>query len=143
MGEHEVVEVSFDPARVTLERLVRFARGKEGGWSVFGVDDRQCEEVAAWTDATVDPATARRPDKDPKYYLGRTAWRHVPMTEAQAVRVNATIRAERHLEFVSPRQRELFAFIEAHPKRTWPVVIDRGLAAWSSVTKVRAAKPPK
>ncbi len=138
MGPREVVEVKFDPKVTSYEKIAKTVRAKGSGWSVHPLDDAQCKSAGdIWGRDVAKVSGKLRADKDPKYYLGRTELRHVPMTEAQAVRINARLRNGVSVELLSPRQRELLADVRAHPKAGWPVVIDKGLAAWDAVEAVR------
>ena len=136
----EVVEVGFDPKVVSYEELVRRVFGKAGeGWSVLPCDDEQQSVAERVFEKELEPHRAElRDDKDPKYYLSRTELKHLPMTEAQAVWINARLEAEERDEALSPRQRALLAEVRAHPKAKWPNLIGAGLEGWSRIESVRS-----
>lgn len=111
----EVVEVEFDPTRVNYASLVTSARGFECASRVFARTDSQAEVAAK----IVPAATQRsdddiRPDGEPKYYLSRTPYRAIPMTDLQAARVNARIGDGKSPDnLLSPRQLALLAKVRA------------------------------
>ncbi|MEZ5963783.1 MAG: hypothetical protein R3F56_08050 [Planctomycetota bacterium] len=125
-----MVDVRFDPTVMPFADLLARARRKD------------CAHIV-WTDDAAARAAARvEPDREPKYRLRGTRWRHVPMTPLQALRANAAaarkdddgIRA-----LLSPRQVALERRIAAAPDLAWPVVVDLPLPeAWSQVDAVAA-----
>lgn len=117
----EIVEVEFDPNKISYSTLVQKAKTFKCANSVFARSDAQQKEAkkfvgssAIRTDETI------RPDKEPKYYLSKTAYRYVPMTALQAVRVNAAIGHRKDPDsFLSPSQVELLQLIKRHPSAKW------------------------
>lgn len=144
VGELEVVDVKFDPAVVSYTSLLDLAKKHQCASKVYTHSDVQLQVAKA---AVGDSAEAFkepvRPDKEPKYYLLQTPYKHVPMTSVQACRVNAAIgRKEDPNAFLSPRQRSMFMLAEESPKRAWPVVAGDGdiAAAWAKVISVAAQR---
>ncbi len=118
----EVVRVTFDPSVVTYESLVQHAKKRGCISPVFTRNDAQ-QRLAQSIVATA----ARRSDKDirwvkdNKYQLSRTPLRFVPMTRAQAARINADV--SRADEWLSPLQKRLLKQVRAHPTAAWPIQI--------------------
>ena len=80
-----------------------------------------------------------RPDKDPKYYLAQSPLKFVPMTELQAMRVNAELGAKKDgLGWLSPRQKELLVAIQKSPDAGWPVALGAEdiVVAWDRAQKI-------
>jgi hypothetical protein len=128
----EVVEVEFDPEALPFARLVELAERRECATRVFARSDAQ---LAAAREIVGERAVANRdpirPDAEPKYYLGRTPLRHVPMTELQAMRIDARLGGKadgKPEELLSPRQRELLEAVRMSPEREWPVLIGRDVS---------------
>jgi hypothetical protein len=97
----EVVEVVFDPNRITRTRLFEIAK------------QRNCGEIE-----TV--ASIRSSEKDDKYQLRHTAWAFVPMTDLQASRANSLIgRGRDPSALFSPRQRAIFQAATQRPNAGW------------------------
>ena len=122
IGEVEVAEVEFDPRTVAFESLLEHAIARDCAIRVFARDDHHFElalqEVGDRAVRTDEPI---RIVEDQQYYLGRTELRYVPMTRAQAARVNADVRdAERWL---SPRQIALLRDAKRNPDPNRPVVM--------------------
>lgn len=127
LNGQEVVEVSYDPETLPLTFLIE-----------HGLDNNQAGRIYARDRAALEAARrlvgdrARVPTdgsfrysrSDDKYHLGRTLWRHVPMTPRQASRANAALaRGESPSGFFSPRQQRIFSAISADPSKSWPELI--------------------
>ncbi|MEE8171034.1 MAG: VPGUxxT family thioredoxin-like (seleno)protein, type 2 [Phycisphaerae bacterium] len=139
----EVVEVEFDPARLSFDELLSRARQQDCASRVFARSDAQLAAARGQVgQAAVRSDDATRPDKQPKYYLAQTPLKHVPMTELQACRVNAALgRKSDPKPFLSPRQLALLRTIEAQPNHDWPEAIGAPdlIAAWRAA-KAAASK---
>lgn len=112
----EVVRVIFNPQVLSRSELEQAVRPK--GITVCKSND------------------GFRPDREPKYYLAQTPWRHLPMTTLQACRVNSLVGQQESPEaWLSPRQVALFDRILRRPQQKWPNLIGRkDLAeAWKEV----------
>lgn len=91
LGKKEVVEVFYDPKVVTRKQLEAFAKAKEFWFekeATVGVADRS----APW-----------RLDKEQKYYLLQSPLKDLPMSEAQACRVNASLDGD-WKQYLTPAQ---------------------------------------
>lgn len=137
----EVVEVEFDPQRLAFESLVSQAISKDCESHLFTRNERQQSTSVkkGWSAARSDEPI--RDDKEPKYYLAQTLWKFVPMTELQAMRVNALISQERdpkHL--LSPSQLMLWETINRHPKAKWKKVVgtEDMTGAWNGAMRLRS-----
>ncbi|MEO0600428.1 MAG: thioredoxin family protein [Myxococcota bacterium] len=92
-GGHEVVEVTYDPRATSRDSLDAWA--KKGN-------------------ARPLDGTFRASAKDDRFRIRRTSWAAVPMTEAQAARVNADVGAGRSpARWLSPRQLAIHARAQA------------------------------
>ncbi len=119
----EVVEVRFDPRKLSFGDLVSKARELECAGRVFARSDSQLSQArkvigdaAARSDEPMKPSL-----KDDKYQLRERPIAGVPMTELQAARVNAVVGAGKDpAEFLSPRQVELLRRLEALPDSKSP-----------------------
>lgn len=104
----EVVEVTYDPAVVSFDRLVKAAAGMQCATNVFTRSDEQHRaaraivgDAARRSDVAVRPA----PESDQKHSTRGTVYAGVPMTGAQAARVNASLHEGLSPErFLSPSQ---------------------------------------
>jgi len=137
---HEVVEVLFDPKRVSYETLVKKAQEMKCADLVFTQDDGQQAIAKKVVGTKAIPSTEKlRPDDEPKYHMAASLYRFVPMTLTQACRVNAAVaKGENPSQFLSPRQLEIFAKIEAHPQRKWQAAPGTGNLerAWNAALRV-------
>ncbi|MFT4711157.1 MAG: hypothetical protein ACI8Q9_002297 [Planctomycetota bacterium] len=119
LGGGEIVEVSFDPRRLPYAELLQYAADNDCASKVFTrSDEHQKIASAAIGKRSQRSDEAIRNDKDPKFYLGKTALAFLPMTELQANRVNATINGGDWSQWLSPRQIERVIAIEKRLKKT-------------------------
>lgn len=116
-----MVEVCFDPKLIAREELER--RGRAG----------------CVTEAFL-PSSEIRSVEDQKYYLRQTALRFVPMTPAQAARVNASATGD-PLRWLSPAQRAAAAYLSAAPETAWQDLVGVPLSeAWNRLRQQAAAR---
>lgn len=109
----EVVEVAFDPGTIAYADLLAKAQSLECASTVFARDDAQLAtakaavaERAVRSDEAVKDAEA----SDQKHALRASPLRSVPMTAAQAVKVNAALAGARDpMPWLAPAQREAAA----------------------------------
>ncbi len=113
----EVVRVEYDPSIVDYDRLLATAQKFECASKVFAHSEAQLKTAMNTVGdkaSKVDGAMRDAKASDQKYYLLQTRYRHLPMTELQATKVNANLAANKPVDgLLSPRQRALFAQIEA------------------------------
>lgn len=170
LAGQEVVDVEFDPGEISYGTLFQEAQRMQCADTVFHRSPAQ-QQAAESLMAEQQRAGRRasgvrgapgvtRPDHQPKYYLGRTPLRHVPMTGLQAARINAHLAAHSArggaagdarladpelLAWLSPRQQRLLQQVSSTPSvaegPAWPVVIDQPLAeVWPAVMAVAKAQ---
>ncbi len=102
----EVVEVDFDPERVSYEKLLEVAIRRDCATIVATRTDQHQELAAARVGKRAVRSDAPiRLDSEPKYYLHQSPLAELPMTEPQKMRVNATLRGNWR-QWLSPRQVE-------------------------------------
>ncbi len=88
----EVVEVEFDPTLIDFKTLLASAMKRKCASTAFTRSDAQQKQAGEKLGgAAVRSDESMRPDDEPKYYLSKSEYRFVPMTDAQASRVNAAI----------------------------------------------------
>jgi hypothetical protein len=119
VGGAEAVEVTYDPSSLSAAALAARA------------STLPCRPGPV--DGALRPTTA-----DDKHHTRGTVWASVPMTPAQATRVNAALGAGRDpAEFLSPRQRTLATNLARIPADARPVLIGRGdlAAAWAEAAR--------
>lgn len=122
LGGHEVLEMEFDPKKVTFEDLLALSKKSfRGGFIVYARTDEQHEAAkkagakVQRSDKPVD--TSRTVQKNSLSYRGRLAL--VPMTEAQAVKVNAALARRKDVtDYLSPTQIKLSTAI--HESKVFP-----------------------
>ena len=142
MNGREVVTVKFDPDRLAYENLLKSANQASCASHVFTDDAKQAKasESVMGKGAASDTGKFRQ-DREPKYYLGKTIYRFVPMTQLQAVKVNSLI-GQRQLPdtLLSPRQLALLKAIQANPNRQWKNRINEDfVGAWTEIVNQKKA----
>ena len=122
MGGYEVVELEFNPKIISFEDLVKKGKSNNVASHIFTVNSGQsavAKDIVG--EGSVSPRSSFRADSRPKYYLSGTLYSYVPMTNLQIARVNASIGSLRSPDsFLSPRQLELYKYIENHQELNWP-----------------------
>ncbi len=135
----EVVDVQYDPSRVDYRTLLTAARKAECASTVFARNEAQHKIATEIAGSNVVRSTEPISiDKQPKYYIFNSAYRYLPMTEAQANRVNrALFHKTDPQQYLSPRQIEVFKVIEKNPDAKWLSMIGARFpyAAWMRVVE--------
>lgn len=115
----EVVELSFNPEIISYEDLVRAADRMDCATAIFAHDDEQLAIAQQHvTDRAGELGDASTPientDAHQFRHLRATPLIHLPLTEAQANKVNAAIQQSKDPAFwLSPRQQALLVRIAA------------------------------
>ena len=134
----EVVELEFDPKVVSYERLLAHARKRDCAIRVFTrTDAHQMLAAAAIGKRAVRTADRIRGVRDNKYYASRSALKSLPMTPAQAARVNAKVGGA--ARWLSPRQQALLKNIEAAPSKYPSAIHVDFRKAWETAQKRRVS----
>ena len=118
MNGSEVVQVEYDPTEISFEHLLAKAAASKCASRVFTSDKNQKAIASAKLgEKGVNDLASFRPDKEPKYYLGKTIYQYLPMTELQAAQANALIGEGKKPDKVfSPRQLAKLEEIKKQPK---------------------------
>ncbi len=145
LNQLEIVEVRFDPHTIAFADLFDKARHSKCADTVFTrTEDQHAIASSALAERAVRSTEAIKLDKQPKYYLAQTPYRHLPMTELQTARVNAALHFKTDPDInLSPRQLVLLETIQAHPSAGWETVIGTLdlPAAWKTA-RTKAHKLP-
>ncbi|MFT4761332.1 MAG: hypothetical protein ACI9XO_001688 [Paraglaciecola sp.] len=135
MGGREVVTVAFNPEIVAFEDILTTAQNSHCADYVYAKNDAQ--KMAAKklvSDNKVTSTSKFRLDKNPKYYLSKTHYQYVPMTDLQAMKANVLV-GKRQLPdaVLSPRQMEFANFIAKNKSLKWTSVINMSFEkAWEN-----------
>ena len=142
MNGREVVKVKFDPEKIAYKHLLKSANQASCASHVYTDDQTQAKESERVIGKGGSSDTGKfRQDREPKYYLGKTVYRFVPMTQLQAVKVNSLI-GQRQLPdaLLSPRQLTLLKNIQANPNGQWKDQINEDfVTAWEEVVAQKKA----
>lgn len=122
MGGHEVVVLQYNPNIISYRDLVKKAKSQSVASHVFAVNSEQssiAKDIVG--EKRVSEVSTFRPDSQPKYYISGTSYKYLPMTNTQIARVNAALGGLQSPNvFLSPRQLELYKFIESNQELNWP-----------------------
>ena len=136
MNGREVVSVKFDPTVIAYEDLLKSANKASCASTVYTEDEAQTKVTKnILGSGKVSDLGKFKQDHEPKFYLGKTIYRFVPMTQMQATKVNSLI-GQRQLPdaLLSPRQLALLKKIQATPKGKWKNAINKDFVkAWEAV----------
>lgn len=141
MNGSEVVEVKYNPVIISYEELVQEANQASCASHVFTDNSQETKMAEKIVGKNAASKKSRfRLDREPKYYLSKSIYRYIPMTQYQATKVNVKIgNRQSPDEYLSPRQLELLSYIQKHPKKKWKNMINVDLTdAWKKIEKVRA-----
>ena len=107
----EVVEVTYDPERITYADLLSQAQQMQCASTVFARSDEQlriARESVGEAVRRTDEATRDAKASDQKYRLRNSPLRFLPLTPLQAVRVNSALaRGDNPAPFLTPHQQKL------------------------------------
>ena len=113
----EVVQVKYSPATVDYKNLLTAAQSFDCASKVFAHTDAQLETARSVVGDKALKASGKMRDadkSDQKYYLSRTIFRHLPLTQMQATKVNSLVKQRKPVDkALSPRQRQLARKIQA------------------------------
>ena len=122
IGSREVVEVKFHPDVLSFEALLDHAIRSSCDQRVYTTNDAQMAIAKKKVGDRVEKFDGKlrdAKDSDQLYYLGRSHLRFLPLTPAQARKVNAALGRKSSAspqDFLSPRQVELARKIHAKLK---------------------------
>ncbi|MEO1337820.1 MAG: hypothetical protein AAFV29_19410, partial [Myxococcota bacterium] len=115
----EIVEVRFDPKRLSMADLLKRARPCSN--RAF-VKAQHMDAARAVFGDRVEQGVQHRPSpKDDRYQLSHSSFARLPMTLLQAQRVNADLGRRRDPQrWLSPRQLKLVRAMTGQPQHAWP-----------------------
>ncbi len=123
----EVVQLSYSPQVVDYQTLLKMAQSFDCASKVFAHTDKQFEVAQKLVGHKAAKAIGPMRDaksSDQKYYLAHTNWKHLPLTELQATKLNAAAKFKKSAAgILSPRQSEIAKRITAALK-TNPQALD-------------------
>jgi peptide methionine sulfoxide reductase MsrA len=126
MDHREVVNVYYDPEVVSLEHILQEGRKTKCADQIYYNNEQQRKEANnILGNAQMKAAGKFSPDKDPKYYLAQTVYKYLPMTPAQAVKINALIgQGKSPAPLLSPRQRVILDRLKVGSEVSWASCIN-------------------
>ena len=123
IGHSEVVEVDYDPTKVSYARLLEQARQMKCATKVFARNDEQMKTAKAAVGSAAERSDAKIDTNTQQQYhlFHRPAYYYLPLTALQATKANARIADNASPdELLSPRQlalkTRLAAAIKSNPK---------------------------
>lgn len=136
MDSKEVVQVEYDPRQISYDELIKTAKNAQCASHVYTENTQQkaLAKKVVGNNAVKDVERFRL-DREPKYYLSKTHYRYVPMTDLQATRANSLIGKGTSPEaLLSPQQVALAQKIKANPRADWQDAIEVDfIKAWSVI----------
>jgi len=139
MKNREVVEVEYDPNKISFETLLKQANKLGCASHVFVEDEDQLDITVKMVGKSSGSEKGDfRMDSEPKFYLSKTVYQYVPMTQLQATRANSLVgNGALPNEVLSPRQIALVKSIQSNKKAKYKSAINVDIqAAWEAVEKM-------
>ncbi len=136
MDGKEVVRVQYDPKKLALHQLTKQAVNYNQAEHVYVANSIQEKEVEKIISSNrIHPQKSFRADSEPKYYLSKTKYKFVPMTDLQASRVNRLIgNGKSPDQILSNRQLEMYREIAAGKTTNFENQIGNPIeSGWSKV----------
>ena len=109
-GGLEVVDVLYDPTTVDYETLVESAQSMKCASKIFAHTQNQLDTARKKVGKLAVAATGNQrahvaKDSDQKYYLQHSVAVHLPLSETQATKINASLKTDTDgRRWLSPRQ---------------------------------------
>lgn len=117
IGKHEVVNVTFDPAKVGYDALLKAAMEKGCATRAWTTTEAQAEAASKRLGNRATALTEELRDakeSDQLYYLSHAAMKYLPLTPLQARRVNGAMYLRTNPEkWLSPNQLAQLKRVEA------------------------------
>ena len=115
MNGREVVEVEYDPNKISFESLLQKANKTGCASHVFASDEDQLETSEQLIGSSSSSLkTSFRIDREPKYFLSKSIYQFIPMTQLQAARANSMVGSgQLPNKVLSPRQIALAKVIQS------------------------------
>lgn len=106
MEGREVVEVEYAPGVIELNEIIDFGQRGSCADRIYTHEQEQTTTASQIMGGNkVSSTKSFREDREPKYYLSKTHYRAVPMTDLQATRANSLLgRGKSPDSVLSPRQ---------------------------------------
>lgn len=139
MNGREVVEVEYDPTQINFETLLKKANKSGCASHVFAENKDQLEASKSIIGNTSGSEKGEfKIDREPKYYLSKSVYKYVPMTQLQAARANSLVgNGELPNSVLSPRQIALVKTIRANKKANFKSAINVDIqSAWEQVEAI-------
>lgn len=136
MNGREVVEVQFDKEQTSFRNLLRTAKKYQAIEGAF-VKGEQQKKVATSEFGKVQRTGRFRLDKEPKYYMSKTRYKHLPMLPLQRIKVNLALYTQQNpQQFLSPSQIQLFKQIKVSKAKLADYSLSENIIGdWEEVEK--------
>jgi hypothetical protein len=145
IDKFEAIRIDFDNSKVSYKKLLESAKSLGLLDAAYPLSEEQYTEaievmdesnVKYFSQVEYTPATDRR---NYKFYISKTVYRSVPMTPRQALLVNNALFFETNPNvFLSPRQIEMYEFINGKQRVRWENHI--GVSDFTQTWKKTTAK---
>ena len=136
MNGREVVEVQYDQQLTSFRDLLKAAKKDQAIEGAY-VNGKQRKAIARKELNHVRSTGRFRVDREPKYYMSKTLYKHVPMLPLQRIRVNLALYAQQNPQQVlSPSQIRLYQQIQKRKVKLPDYSVSESLIDdWEAVEK--------
>ncbi|MDQ3140776.1 MAG: thioredoxin family protein [Bacteroidota bacterium] len=114
MSGAEVVEIEYCPKKISTSDLIK--KGKEINCADKIYTNSPVILQTVKSNVVIKPMGIFKPDQENKYYLFHSTYRFLPLSDAQATKINSLISENQHCEhLLSPTQLRFLNYIKQHP----------------------------
>lgn len=122
MGGSEVVTIQYDQSKIGLEELIKFGKLQNNADRLFTNENLKINSIP------ISKLGSFRQDAETKYYLYKSDYKYVPMTDMQATKLNAALgNGLSDDSMLSPKQIQYYKSIQDKDKSKLKIQIGKGI----------------
>ena len=122
MGGSEVVTIQYDPSKIGLDELIKIGKSQNNADRLFTNENLKNNSIP------IKKPSAFRQDAETKYYLYKSDYKYIPMTDMQATKLNAALgNGLKDDSMLSPKQIQYYNSIKDKDKSKLKNQIGKGI----------------
>ncbi|MBK7798003.1 MAG: peptide-methionine (S)-S-oxide reductase [Saprospiraceae bacterium] len=135
----EVVEVEYNPNKISLEQLVSFGAKSKNADKIYMVN----ENVSGSKKINIPHVKLDnfRVDPESKYYLYKTTYKYVPMSSLQATKINSLLSENINPDFLlSPNQKKILEQVKTKSLKKMQNLIGLDIYTAYQISEIQLSK---